>query len=50
MYEEFRKCYAELGLITELLIGNMVVGNFTLRDACAIADALMKSAKLGRYK
>ncbi len=41
--EQFREWYgARLGPIAELLIANVIVGNFTWHVVCLMADAMIK--------
>lgn len=47
--EEFRAAYHELGPIAEVIIANVIVGNFSWKDAIRVADAIMHDNGLGRY-
>lgn len=47
--EEFRNCYKELGCVAEVIIANVIVGNFSWKDAIRVADAIMHDNGLGEY-
>jgi hypothetical protein len=50
MFEAFRKSYPELGVVLELIIANVIVGNVTMNGAYRMADELKQAVKEGRLK